>query len=197
MSLPSAAQELRMGAMAGMNFNVPSDLKSGIGFKVGAMGKLTLPTVAKGLYTDFGVALSSVPWKTERLWEPMSNTTHQSKASPYYLNIPVHVGYQWNCGNQSKLFAGVGPYLNVGLFGKINTTLTNGTTQTVQKVSENCFSHDGINRVDWGLGLHAGMEFASHYQIALGYDWGMRDIMSSDNYDYRNRTFTLTLGYLF
>ncbi len=198
-SLPGAAQELRMGAMAGMNVNVPSDLKTGIGFKVGAMGKLTLPTVAKGLYTDFGVALSSLPWKTERIWEPASNTTHESKANPYYLNIPVHVGYQWKCGSQMKLFAGVGPYLNVGLFGKINTTATNGTIQTEkkQKVSLNYFSDDEMNRVDWGVGLNAGIELARHYQVALGYDWGMSDIMSSDNYDYRNRTFTLTLGYLF
>ena len=54
-----------------------------------------------------------------------------------------------------------------------------------------------MNRVDWGVGLNAGIELARHYQVALGYDWGMSDIMSSDNYDYRNRTFTLTLGYLF
>ena len=185
-SLPGAAQELRMGAMAGMNVNVPSDLKTGIGTR-------SYETYIRR------IALSSLPWKTERIWEPASNTTHESKANPYYLNIPVHVGYQWKCGSQMKLFAGVGPYLNVGLFGKINTTATNGTIQTEkkQKVSLNYFSDDEMNRVDWGVGLNAGIELARHYQVALGYDWGMSDIMSSDNYDYRNRTFTLTLGYLF
>ena len=36
MALPIVAQEFKIGAVAGLNLNVPSDLKSGIGFRVGS-----------------------------------------------------------------------------------------------------------------------------------------------------------------
>ena len=38
MALPIVAQEFKIGAVAGLNLNVPSDLESGLGFRVGVKG---------------------------------------------------------------------------------------------------------------------------------------------------------------
>ncbi len=198
MSLQLAAQEFRMGALAGVNLNVPSDLESGIGYRVGVKVELALPTVANGLYTESGLALSSIPWKTEKLYNPKTDVTAQDKATPYYLNIPLHVGYKWNCSQNAKFFINAGPYLNVGLFGKIKNTTMDTNHKELQSVSLNYFSYLGNDsRVDWGIGFGTGFELARHYQMSVGYEWGMRDIMPSQSYNYRNRTFTFQLAYMF
>ena len=68
----------------------------------------------------------------------------------------------------------------------------------LRSVSLNYFSYVGSDhRIDWGLGLGTGLELAKHYQISVGYEWGMRDILPSQSYDYRDRTFTLQLAYMF
>ena len=49
MALPIVAQEFKIGAVAGLNLNVPSDLESGLGFRVGVKGELALPKQVGGL----------------------------------------------------------------------------------------------------------------------------------------------------
>jgi hypothetical protein len=205
MSLQLAAQEFRMGALAGVNLNVPSDLKSGLGFRVGVKGELALPTVANGLYTESGLILSSLPWKSENTYYPKSGIVLQTKATPYYLNIPLRAGFKWNCGRIAKFFVNAGPYLNIGLFGNIKDIqrdVNNEPRPWSNDDPVSYFKYVGSNhRVDWGLGFGTGIELARHYQVSLGYEWGMRDIMSSFDdrqiYDSRIRTFTLQLAYMF
>jgi hypothetical protein len=198
MALPIVAQEFKIGAVAGLNLNVPSDLKSGVGFRVGVKGELALPDVANGLYAESGLTLSSIPWKTEKLYNSQTGITAQDKATPYYLNIPLHVGYKWNCGQNAKFFINAGPYLNIGLFGKIKNTAMDTNHKELHSVSLNYFSYVGSDhRVDWGLGFGTGFELAKHYQMSIGYEWGMRDIVPSPSYNYRNHTFTFQLAYMF
>ena len=184
--------------MAGLNLNVPSDLESGLGFRVGVKGELALPKQVGGLYADFGLALSSIPWQTVKRYNPNTGIVTQDKATPYYLNIPLHVGYKWNCGQNAKFFVNAGPYLNVGLFGKVKNTIMDEHQKKLRSVSLNYFSYVGSDhRIDWGLGLGTGLELAKHYQMSIGYEWGMRDIVPSPSYNYRNRTFTFQLAYMF
>ena len=198
MALPIVAQEFKIGAVAGLNLNVPSDLESGLGFRVGVKGELALPKQVGGLYADFGLALSSIPWQTVKRYNPNTGIVTQDKATPYYLNIPLHVGYKWNCGQNAKFFVNAGPYLNVGVFGKVKNTMMDEHQKKLRSVSLNYFSYVGSDhRIDWGLGLGTGLELAKHYQISVGYEWGMRDILPSQSYDYRDRTFTLQLAYMF
>lgn len=131
-------------------------------------------------------------------YNPNTGIVTQDKATPYYLNIPLHVGYKWNCGQNAKFFVNAGPYLNVGLFGKVKNTIMDEHQKKLRSVSLNYFSYVGSDhRIDWGLGLGTGLELAKHYQISVGYEWGMRDILPSQSYDYRDRTFTLQLAYMF
>ena len=186
---------MKPGVLAGLNLNAPSNMESRYGFRMGVKGELTFPKVVKGLYAESGLAISSLPWKSEKHIYPKTGIVSQTKATPYYLNIPLRAGFKWNCGRIAKFFVNAGPYLNIGLFGNI---------KEIQRdvYNDGYFDYVGSDHiVDWGLGFGTGIEVASHYQVSLGYEWGMRDIMSSsDNrptYDSRMRTFTFQLAYMF
>ena len=205
MALPIVAQEFRPGVLAGLNLNAPSNMESRYGFRMGVKGELTFPKVVKGLYAESGLAISSLPWKSEKHIYPKKGIVSQTKATPYYLNIPLRAGFKWNCGRIAKFFVNAGPYLNIGLFGNIKEIQRDVYNEPLPWSNDDpsgYFDYVGSDHiVDWGLGFGTGIEVASHYQVSLGYEWGMRDIMSSsDNrptYDSRMRTFTFQLAYMF
>ena len=156
MALPIVAQEFRPGVLAGLNLNVPSNLESRLGFHVGVKGELALPTVANGLYAESGLILSSLPWKSEKHIYPKIGIVSQTKATPYYLNIPLRAGFKWNCGRIAKFFVNAGPYLNIGLFGNIKDIQRGVNNEPLPWSNDDpgYFKYVGSNhRVDWGLGF--------------------------------------------
>ena len=104
---------------------------------------------------DFGLMLSSHGWKSpgyyydgnynpsagEKPDKPSSGYTSDNKCTPYYLNIPIHIGYKFPVGRNVSLFINAGPYFNIGLFGKAKETITpdKGTATTKEMVG-NVFS---------------------------------------------------------
>ena len=111
------------------------------------------------------------------------------KFNPYYLEIPVHVGYKYAVNENFALFGSVGPYLAVGLFRKDKLSIGNAIGDWAdiegmesvgglegKSVSEDIFGDDGFKRFDFGLGLKAGVEFNKKYQVALSYDFGLIDV---------------------
>lgn len=126
-----------------------------------------------------------------------NNNTFDYKFSPYYLNIPAHIGYKFSVGRNVSLFVNAGPYFNIGLFGKSTMTVTDGKgTSTTKNASDNLFSDKVLERFDWGLGFRAGAEIARHVQLSVGYDWGMKNVNKTGT-DCKNRTFTASFAYLF
>ena len=141
MVLPSMAQEFRVGATAGVNVNSPSGDDTGlIGFNVGVKGELGLPQASEGWFMDFSALLSSHGWKSVAYYDKATATSLQWKATPYYLSIPVHVGYKFRCSDKLKLFVSAGPYAGIGLFGKETLTSTLAGKSTTSTVSNNIFA---------------------------------------------------------
>lgn len=191
--MPGMAQELRVGATAGVNVNAPSGNYTGqTGFHVGVKGELGLPQAAKGWFMDFGALLSSHAWKGRGYYDNVSGTHLQWKVAPYYLNVPVHVGYKFSCSDNLKLFASVGPYVNIGLFGKETMTATLAGNSTKSTVTDNVFA--GEERFDWGLGFRLGAELYDHWQLSVGYDWGMKETCKAG---IRNRALSVSCAYVF
>lgn len=191
--LPGMAQEFRMGATMGLNVNAPSgDIKGQTGFNAGLKAELGLPQATRGWFMDFGALLSSHGWKNTTYYDHATQTQLVWKATPYYLSIPVHAGYKFSYNDNVKLFAAAGPYINIGLFGKqtTNATLTGTTT-----VSSNVFADKAQERFDWGVGFRLGAELHDHWQLSVGYDWGMKSIFNKK--DIRNRTLSVSCAYLF
>ncbi len=195
MILPSMAQEFRVGATAGVNVNAPSGDDTGLtGFNVGVKGELGLPQATEGWFMDFSALLSSHGWKSTGYYDNITGTSLQWEATPYYLSIPVHVGYKFNCSDNLKLFASVGPYASIGLFGKETVTATLAGKSTTSTASNNVFADKAHERFDWGLGLRFGAELYEHWQLSVGYDWGMKD---TNKAGMRNRTLSVSCAYVF
>ena len=195
MVLPSMAQEFRVGATAGVNVNSPSGDDTGlIGFNVGVKGELGLLQASEGWFMDFSALLSSHGWKSVAYYDKATATSLQWKATPYYLSIPVHVGYKFRCSDKLKLFVSAGPYAGIGLFGKETLTSTLAGKSTTSTVSNNIFADNVHERFDWGLGCRLGAELYGHWQLSVGYDWGMKDINKKN---MRYRTLSISSVYVF
>ena len=195
MILPSMAQEFRVGATAGVNVNSPSGDDTGlIGFNVGVKGELGLLQASEGWFMDFSALLSSHGWKSVAYYDKATATSLQWKATPYYLSIPVHVGYKFRCSDKLKFFVSAGPYAGIGLFGKETLTSTLAGKSTTSTVSNNIFADNVHERFDWGLGCRLGAELYGHWQLSVGYDWGMKD---TNKKNMRYRTLSISSVYVF
>ena len=195
MILPSMAQEFRVGATAGVNVNSPSGDDTGlIGFNVGVKGELGLLQASEGWFMDFSALLSSHGWKSVAYYDKATATSLQWKATPYYLSIPVHVGYKFRCSDKLKFFVSAGPYAGIGLFGKETLTSTLAGKSTTSTASNNIFADNVHERFDWGLGCRLGAELYGHWQLSVGYDWGMKD---TNKKNMRYRTLSISSVYVF
>lgn len=195
LGIPSMAQEFRVGATAGVNVNIPSGEYSGqTGINVGVKAELGLPHVTKGWLVDFGALLSSHGWNSRGYYDNTTGTLLKWEATPYYLNIPVHMGYKFNCSDNFKFFAAVGPYLNIGLFGKEMMTATVLNQSTTTTASNNVFSDKAQERFVWGVGLRLGAELYENWQLSVGYDWDMK---AASNTGMHNRTLCISCAFLF
>ena len=174
----NAQESLRWGVTAGMNvssLNV-TGLDSRVGFHAGVKAELGLPQFTEGLYMDFGALLSLKGAKVE------AGSMASFKINPYYLEIPVHIGYKYAVNENFSLFANAGPYIAIGLFGKAKVTADGSLVDGGSKVSEseNVFGDDG---------------FSKKYQFSIGYDFGF--IEAEELMGCKNRNLMISLGLMF
>lgn len=198
-SIGGYGQNLKVGVTGGLNISSPSNYDSKVGFNVGLKGELGFPKASQGLYLDFGVLISSQGWESNGYYDSPKKESMQWKGTPYFLNIPVHIGYKFSLGHNTSLFAHFGPYIGIGLFGK-NKLVTETETgkRTTTTLADNVFSDKQSERFDWGIGGKVGVEFAKHIQLALGYDWGLKNLKTSSNpVDFKNKVFSVSCAYLF
>lgn len=191
------AQQFRYGVSAGYNLNSMVENESKSGFHAGLKGEYAFRSTDKGLYTDFGLMISSYGWKSPTAYENGTGKVFKWDTTPYYLNIPIHLGYKFKVGDNVSLFVNVGPHFNIGMFGKTRYTTTyNGSKIEEGISSNNVFKEGMIPRFDWGVGFRIGAEIARHTQISIGYDWSMKNSYL-DNPDTKNRTLVVSLTYYF
>lgn len=110
--------------------------------------------------------------------------------SPAYLQLPVYASFRHALSDNVCLRINAGPYLAVGVNGKIKAT------EGRASVEEDCFSDDELKRFDAGLGVSAGLGFRM-FVFEIGYEHGLVNIARDSEIKFRNRNFTLTLGYNF
>lgn len=188
-----AQEGLKWGAMAGMNSSDFSTdgFDSKVGFHIGVKAEKELPQIAQGVYLDMAALLS--------LKGAQVNIGDASlKINPYYLEIPIHMGYKHAVTENISLFGNFGPYFAIGLFGKMKATdysIDNMGGFTHLYDSANAFGDNALKRFDFGLGLKAGIEFCQKYQFSIGYDWGLID--NIENGKNKSRNLMLSLGYFF
>lgn len=196
-----SAQGLRYGVTGGMNVSsfamsgtgdMSLDNDSRIGFNVGLRMEVGAPFIFDGFFFDGELLLSSkgAEFNTAADGEALKNVVR-----PYYLSLPLHIGYRHTVGSSGNvgLFGSFGPYVAVGIGGKDKVQTGNITEKF------DTFGSDGLKRFDFGIGLRGGVQLYEHYQIFVGYDWGLIDIAKSndDNYKVNNRNFYVGVAYMF
>lgn len=191
----NAQGNLRWGATVGMNssnFSI-TGFDSKVGFHAGVKAEVGLPQFSDGLYLDMGALLTLKGAKVD------GGSAATIKFNPYYLEIPVHLGYKYAVNESFAIFGNAGPYVAIGLFGKAN--IKGDLIDDIMDEyggdgnSTNVFGDDAMKRFDFGLGLKAGVEFNQKFQISIGYDWGLiENIKDSGN---KNRNLMISLGCFF
>lgn len=191
----NAQDNLKWGVMAGMNVSkyTITGFDSRIGFHAGVKAELGLSQEASGAYMDFAALLTLKGAKID------GGSIASIKFNPYYLEVPVHVGYKYAVNDDFALFGSVGPYIAVGLFGKVKAKV-DGSIADLEELdtdsaSEDIFGNDGLKRFDFGLGLKAGVEFSKKYQLAISYDFGLVEV--AKDLGMKNRNLMISLGYMF
>lgn len=191
----NAQDNLKWGVMAGMNVSkyTITGFDSRIGFHAGVKAELGLSQEASGAYMDFAALLTLKGAKID------GGSIASIKFNPYYLEVPVHVGYKYAVNDDFALFGNVGPYIAVGLFGKAKAKVDGNIADLgelgTNSASEDIFGDDGLKRFDFGLGLKAGVEFSKKYQVAISYDFGLVEV--AKDLGMKNRNLMLSLGYMF
>lgn len=112
--------------------------------------------------------------------------------SIYYLKLPVLLNYNYKIGaNGSYLHGGMGPYAAAALFGHYKSD-AGKTTLHFGSGDDKDFK-----RMDYGLAFNAGYVFLKKWDVSLGYDLGLRNLLNSDVDKQRNRTISFNIGYIF
>ena len=191
----NAQDNLKWGVMAGMNVSkyTFTGFDNRVGFHAGVKAELGLSQEASGAYMDFAALLTLKGAKID------GGSIATVKFNPYYLEIPLHVGYKYAVNEDFALFGSVGPYLAVGLFGKAKLKVDGDIADIAElgdnSMSEDIFGDDGLKRFDFGLGLKAGVEFNKKYQVAISYDFGLVEV--AKDLGMKNRNLMISLGYMF
>ena len=93
----NAQDNLRWGATVGMNssnFSI-TGFDSKIGFHAGVKAEVGLPQISEGVYLDMGALLTLKGAKID------GGSAASIKFNPYYLEIPVHIGYKYAVGDDA------------------------------------------------------------------------------------------------
>lgn len=119
----------------------------------------------------------------------------------YYFDFPLNIRFSHDCGNAMKLFATVGPYLGIGISGKIQLSVEDqGNQETEEREIKwgNDVAEDDIKRLDMGLTFGGGIEINS-ILAGISYDLGLYNISANQNNGKinKNRILKFSVGYRF
>lgn len=172
-------KNLQWEANAGVNFAKLTDWDSKVGFNIGVRGKIQLPMIAENVYANAGVLLTfkGASFDMGELGE--------TKINANFLEIPIHIGYQYAVNENLSVFGEFGPYFAFGLFGKtknksVEYAYGDGSTSEMTETSNNTF--DEMKRFDFGLGFRVGAEIRQKYILSVGYDFGLVNVYNKDDY---------------
>lgn len=152
------------------------------GFNIGVRGEYMLPS-CYGVFVNLGVGYTMKGAKLNDVIVGDESRDVTVKYRPYYIEIPLHVGYRYNVLENLGVYADFGPYFAIGVNGKVKYDFD---SDAVKDKSYKFFRNNknelgNIQRYDFGLGFRVGVEYANHHSLTFSFDWGLTD-MYRDNY---------------
>lgn len=125
----------------------------------------------------------------------------KAKVNLYYLDIPLALKASHDIGGNAKIFGAVGPYVGIGLSGKVKATAEfMGEEETEVEDIEwgSDEDEDDLRRLDYGLTFGAGVE-VNPVLFGISYDLGLANISSYQDFgtSTKNRVLKFSVGYKF
>lgn len=116
-----------------------------------------------------------------------------TKMTISYIEVPVNLLYKFKIGPGS-IIGGAGPYISYALGGKFG-----GVKMFKEKDSNDEYL---FKRLDYGVNLQTGYEFAMGFGVGVCYDLGLANIINNKSEEMegskmRTSSFAITLGYKF
>ncbi len=200
------SEKVQWGVQAGLN--VPTlkysedgdDIKSRAAFHVGVT--LDLPVV-ESFHIVTGLNLSSKGFKVKETESyDGEDIVYTMKGKPLYLELPVLASYRYHISDAAQIEVNFGPYFAFGLGGKVTEKLSyDGESEDEDY---NYFGNEDDDedyfvdkRFDCGLQLGAGVTFAKCFNVGFAYQFGLTNLVDSDDFSVKQRNFMLSVGYRF
>ena len=184
-----SASPMSFNVEAGWTLSKPTDTdKAKSGFNIGITAEYLL---SRSWFVDAGVKLQSKPWEINHSSIIEGQRGISVKATPYYLNIPIHVGYRFTLTDNVALTGAVGPYIGIGLWGSGKESAA-----TISEKVDNVFD-DWMKRFEIGADICIGAEFMKRYLVSAGYSIQFNNFDNGGLLSNRNQTFSLSVGYKF
>ncbi|XZF13079.1 porin family protein [Chitinophagaceae bacterium MMS25-I14] len=136
----------------------------------------------------------------------------ETKTNPIYLELPVNAVGKIPLAPHTNIFFGAGPYVAMGIAGKktVSGEVLGASFSDESNIkfgdddpangSNGSNNSGNIKRYDWGLNFLAGVEI-HHFTFNANYGLGLTNIApgssNNDNDKYKNRVFSLSVGFLF
>lgn len=191
-----AKAQVQLGAKAGMNISSIALPLNGYGLKIGyQFGLITDIELSVHFSIQPALLLSSkgVTHKSEeRDLSGLYIRTIRTKQSLNYLELPVLALYKLPLKKGAKLYAGLGPYMGVGLS-------SNSRTKGYDIQEPDFFDNPNretfpFDRLDFGLSAAAGVE-TGRFLFGINFNRSIKPLAKDTN--NHNNTLGLTAGYLF
>lgn len=183
------------------------DAKSLTSFHVGVVGDFEL---AKMFAFQPGILFTGKGTKSQTGLESDANY-YKATSNPYYIEIPANFVLKLPLGQRSRIFAGAGPYLGIGVAGK-NKAKGKYLGIGFENESNIEFSDDDpttlnfeegagfgvLRRFDYGLNGLAGIE-VNNVLFSVNYGHGLAKLQSgSDNSSddlNKHRVWSFSIGF--
>lgn len=183
------------------------DAKGLTSFHVGIVGDFEL---AKMFAFQPGILFTGKGTKSQTGNESETNY-YKATSNPYYIEIPANLVLKLPLGQRSRIFAGAGPYLGIGVAGK-NKAKGKYLGMSFENESEIEFSDDDpttlnfeegagfgvMRRFDYGLNGLAGIE-VNNVLFSVNYGHGLAKLQSgtdnsSDDLN-KHRVWSFSIGF--
>lgn len=136
--------------------------------------------------------------------EIISGMNFKVRTNLYYIDFPLSLKVFHDFGDGLKMYGSVGPYIGVGIAGKLN--LTYGYKGRINNLDKSLYygnAKEDLKRFDMGLAFGGGIEI-NFITIGISYEHGLSNtglsnilVNEDDGVKITNRVLKFSLGYRF
>ena len=162
------------------------------GLFLGARYNVDLENWMDGLFFIPGLNFSALRGKVIVANMVLPNTTVREIA----INLPLHLKYRYEFMSNFAVYGFAGPTLQLGLLNNIVDKNDNSTSR-YNMYKENKLGYSPRTPFNLYLGLGAGVEVSERIQVNVGFDFGLLNLTTGQNYKLHRNVLKIGIGYIF